>query len=194
MDLIIITILPVVTKDLHISPRFTPYNFLSRCKFSTLTTRQPMVEFLLTHVPTLSVTEERTQILLWFGKNRTQDFRTPPAGPGCCCAGFLLEDHSGDEHNNVWIKYHVEASLSLQPVKQYIITPMLLDVVLLDYIVSVLFLLFVWCPCMANNCCCCCCCLHIKSFSGLYSVLSNIRTGPTDADAFRGHRLTTQKG
>ena len=44
MDLII-TILPVVTKDLPISPRFTPYNFLSRCKFSTLTTRQPMVEF-----------------------------------------------------------------------------------------------------------------------------------------------------
>ena len=24
--------------------------------------------------------------------------------------------------------------------------------------------------------------------------LSNIRTGPTDANAFRGHRLTTQKG
>ena len=43
-------------------------------------------------------------------------------------------------------------------------------------------------------CCCCCCCLHIKSRSGLYSVLSNIRTGPTDADAFRGHRQTTQKG
>ena len=43
MDLII-TILPVVTKDLPISPRFTPYNFLSRYKFSTLTTRQPMVE------------------------------------------------------------------------------------------------------------------------------------------------------
>ena len=43
---------------------------------------------------------------------------------------------------------------------------------------------------------CCCCCLHIKSRSGLYSVLSSIRTGPTDADAFRGHRLTinTQKG
>ena len=41
MDLIII-ILPVVTKDLPVSPRFTPYDFLSRCKFSTLTTRQPM--------------------------------------------------------------------------------------------------------------------------------------------------------
>ena len=41
----IITILPVVTNDLPISPRFTPYNFLSRCKFSTLTTRQPMFNF-----------------------------------------------------------------------------------------------------------------------------------------------------
>ena len=47
----IITILPVVTKDLPISPRFTPYDFLSRCKFSTLTTRQPMVEFYLLTFP-----------------------------------------------------------------------------------------------------------------------------------------------
>ena len=40
------------------------------------------------------------------------------------------------------------------------------------------------------------CCLHIKSRSDLYSVPapSNIRTGPTDANALRGHRLTTQKG
>ena len=45
MDLII-TILPVVTKDLPIFPRFTPNDFLSRCEFSTLTTRQPMVEYL----------------------------------------------------------------------------------------------------------------------------------------------------
>ena len=50
MDLII-TILSVVTKDLPISPRFTPYTFLSRCKFSTLTTRQPMVEFYLLTFP-----------------------------------------------------------------------------------------------------------------------------------------------
>ena len=48
---LIITILPVVTKDLPISPRFTPYNFfLSRCKFSNLTTRQSMVEFLETDI------------------------------------------------------------------------------------------------------------------------------------------------
>ena len=40
----------------------------------------------------------------------------------------------------------------------------------------------------------CCCCLLFKSRSDLYSVPSNIRIGPTDANAFRGHRPTTQKG
>ena len=39
-----------------------------------------------------------------------------------------------------------------------------------------------------------CCCLHIKNHSDLYSVLCNIRTCSTDANAFRGHRLTIQKG
>ena len=34
----------------------------------------------------------------------------------------------------------------------------------------------------------------LKNRSDLYSVPSNIRTGPADANAFRGHRLTTQKG
>ena len=38
-----VAILPVDIKDLPISPRFTPYDFLSRCKFSTRTTRQLMV-------------------------------------------------------------------------------------------------------------------------------------------------------
>ena len=47
MGLNVIVILPVATKDLPSFPRFTPYDFLSRCKFSTLTTRQPMVEFYL---------------------------------------------------------------------------------------------------------------------------------------------------
>ena len=32
----------------------------------------------------------------------------------------------------------------------------------------------------------------LKKLSDLYSVPSNIRTGPTDANAFRGHRLTTR--
>ena len=87
MDLII-TILPVVTKDLPISPRFTPYNFLSRCKFSTLTTRQPMVEFYLLTFPRFPLRKKEHKS--YFGKNRTHDFRTSR------CAGYLL-DHSGDK-------------------------------------------------------------------------------------------------
>ena len=87
MDLII-TILPVVTKDLPISPRFTPYNFLSRCKFSTLTTRQPMVEFYLLTFPRFPL--RKKEYKSYFGKNRTHDFRISR------CAAYLL-DHSGDE-------------------------------------------------------------------------------------------------
>ena len=81
MDLII-TILLVVTKDLPISLRFTPYDFLSRCKFSTLTTRQPVVEFYLLTFPRFPLREEEHKSD--FGKNRTHDFRTSR------CAGYLL--------------------------------------------------------------------------------------------------------
>ena len=88
MDLII-TILPVVTKDLPISPRFMPYIFLSRCKFSTLTARQPMVEFYLLTFPRFPLRKKEHKF--YFGKNRTHDFRTTSR-----CAGYLL-DHSGDE-------------------------------------------------------------------------------------------------
>ena len=42
-----VTILAVFTKDLPISSQFTPYELLSRRKLSTLTIRQPMVEFYL---------------------------------------------------------------------------------------------------------------------------------------------------
>ena len=87
MDLII-TILPVVTKDLPISPRFTPYHFLSRCKFSTPTTRQPMVEFYLLTFPRFPLRKKEHKS--YFGKNRTHDFRTSR------CAAYLL-DYSGDE-------------------------------------------------------------------------------------------------
>ena len=89
MDLII-TILPVVTKDLPIFPRFTPYDFLSRCKFSTLTTRQPMIDFYLLTFPRFPLRKKEHKS--YFGKNRTHDFRTNR------CAGYLL-DHSGDEGN-----------------------------------------------------------------------------------------------
>ena len=100
MDLIV-TILPVVTKDLPISPRFTPYNFFSRCKFSTLTTRQPMVEFYLLTFPRFPLRKKEHKS--YFGKNRTHDFRTSR------CAGYVL-DHSGDEQlysTIVNFEYHV---------------------------------------------------------------------------------------
>ena len=85
---VIITILPVVvTKDLPISPRFTPYDFLSRCKFSNLKTRQPMVEFYLLTFPRFPLRKKEHKS--YFGKNRTHDFRTSR------CAGYLL-GHLGD--------------------------------------------------------------------------------------------------
>ena len=72
MDLI--TILPVVTKDLPISPRFTPDEFLSRCKFSTLTTLQLMVEFHLLTFSRFALRKKENKSC--FDKNRTHDFRT----------------------------------------------------------------------------------------------------------------------
>ena len=89
MDLII-TILPVVTKDLSISPLFTPYDFLSRCKFSTQLVSQPIIEFYLLTFPRFPLRKKEHES--YFGKNRTHDFRTSR------CAGYLLLlDHSGDE-------------------------------------------------------------------------------------------------
>ena len=74
--------------------------FLSRCKFSTLTTRQPMVEFYLLTLPRFPLRKKEHKS--YFGKNRTHDFRTNR------CADYLL-DHSGDEG------YH-EGSSHLSPV------------------------------------------------------------------------------
>ena len=61
--------------------------FLSRCKFSTLTTRQPMVEFYLLTFPRFPLRKKEHKS--YFGNNRTHDFRTSR------CAAYLL-DHSGD--------------------------------------------------------------------------------------------------
>ena len=82
--LLVVTI--VVTKDLPISPRFTPYDFLSRYKVSTITTRQPMVEFYFLTFPRFPLRKKEHKS--YFGKNRTHEFRTSR------CAGCLL-DHSG---------------------------------------------------------------------------------------------------
>ena len=62
--------------------------FLSRCKFSTLTTRQPMVEFYLLTFPRFPLRKKEHKS--YIGKNRTHDFRTSR------CAAYLL-NHSGDE-------------------------------------------------------------------------------------------------
>ena len=55
--------------------------FLSRCKFSTLTTRQPMVEFYLLTFPRFPLRKKEHKSC--FGKNRTHDFRTSR------CADYL---------------------------------------------------------------------------------------------------------
>ena len=48
--------------------------FLSRCKFSTLTTRQAMVEFYLLTFPRFP--SRKKEHKSYFGKNRTHEFRT----------------------------------------------------------------------------------------------------------------------
>ena len=90
---LIITILPVVTKDLPISPRF----ILSRCKFSNLLTCQLiMVEFYFLTFPRFPLRKKEHQS--YFGKNRTHNFRTSR------CVGYiLLIDHSGDDANTYGI-------------------------------------------------------------------------------------------
>ena len=85
--------------------------FLSRCKFSTLTTRQPMVEFYLLTFPRFPLRKKEHKS--YFGKNRTHDFRTNRY------AAYLL-DHSGDElcmyacmyvcmYACIFIKLHITA-------------------------------------------------------------------------------------
>ena len=56
--------------------------------FSTLTTRQLMVEFYLLTFPRFPLRKKEHKF--YFGKNRTHDFRASR------CAGYLL-GHSGDE-------------------------------------------------------------------------------------------------
>ena len=56
--------------------------FLSRCKFSTLTTRQPMVEFYLLTFPRFPLRKKEHKF--YFDKNRTHDFRTSR------CVAYLL--------------------------------------------------------------------------------------------------------
>ena len=83
---------------------------LSRCKFSTLTTRQPMVEFYLVTFPRFP--SRKKEHKSYFGKKRTHDFRTSR------CADNLL-DHLGDEGSRiakrlfVLFRFFVSSSSSL---------------------------------------------------------------------------------
>ena len=94
--------------------------FLSRCKFSTLTTRQPMVEFYLLTFPRFPLRKKEHKY--YFGKNRTHDFRTSR------CAAYLL-DHSGDEQllrpdNGVYSDwFEVEQGLP----QIYVLSPLLFN-------------------------------------------------------------------
>ena len=103
MDLII-AILPVVTKDIPISPRFTPSDFLSRCKFSNFTTR----EFYLLTFPRFPLRKKEHKS--YSGMNRTHDFRTSR------CAGYQL-DHSGDNIGNTQKSRGRKAILILQNIR-----------------------------------------------------------------------------
>ena len=88
MDLII-TILPVVTKDFPIAHRFTPHELLSQSKSSTLTT-QVVIGFYLLTLSRFPL--RKKDYKSFFNKNRTHDFRTSR------CAGYLI-DHLGDKGN-----------------------------------------------------------------------------------------------
>ena len=71
--------------------------FYQRCKLSTLTTRQPMVEFYLLTLSRFPLRKKEHKS--YFGKNRTRDFCTSR------CAGYLL-DHSGDTTVVILINGH----------------------------------------------------------------------------------------
>ena len=82
-------------------------SFLSRCKFSTLTTRQPMVEFYLLTFPRFPLRKKEHKS--YFGKNRTHDFRTSR------CAAYLL-DHSGDDYvEDIYIRALSDPVSTLNP-------------------------------------------------------------------------------
>ena len=55
-------ILPVITDDLYISPRFTPYEFYRDASSALSQLINHWLSF--THVPTLSATDARIKILL----------------------------------------------------------------------------------------------------------------------------------
>ena len=84
-------------------PRFTPYDFLSRCMFSTLATRQPMVEFYLLTFPRFPLRKKEHKS--YFGKNRTHDFRTSR------CAGYYYTRPLGRRESILYSGYTITTSI-----------------------------------------------------------------------------------
>ena len=80
--------LSLLSKDLPISPRFSSYKFLSRCKFSTLTVRHVIVGFYL-----LLRYGSQIQIAIFTRKTRTHD----SAQLLVWHTWLYLLDHSGDD-------------------------------------------------------------------------------------------------
>ena len=190
MDLII-TILPVVTKDLPISPRFTPYNFFIAMQVQhSYNSSRSLAGFYLLTFPCFPLRKKEHKS--YFGKNRTHDFRTSR------CAAYLL-DHSGDEPLHGIIHYFqlslvrrlVFCSNSSRLIRSIIlhstqintdtatdyISPRTSPAMGLSYRVPVSTTLqdFVSSERSSNvlyccSPCCCCCCLHIKNRSDLYPV------------------------
>ena len=77
---------------------------LSRYMFSTLTTRQPMVELYLLTFPRFPLRKKEHKS--YFGTNRTHDFRTSR------CAAYLL-DHSGDDTHLKSLLFVIVFSIAL---------------------------------------------------------------------------------
>ena len=86
-----ITIPPVVTKDLPISPRFTPYEFYRDVSSALLQLVNQRLNFTYSHANVIRYGRKNTTS---GDKDRTHDFRTTSR-----CAVYLL-DHSGDE---IWM-------------------------------------------------------------------------------------------
>ena len=84
----IITILPVVTKDLPVSPGSRLTIFCRDASSTLLQLVNQWLNFYLLTFPRFPLRKKGHKS--YFGKNRTHDFRTSR------CAGYLL-DHSGDD-------------------------------------------------------------------------------------------------
>ena len=88
-NVVVVTILAVVTKDLPISPRFSPYEFYRDASSTHLQLVNQWLNFIYSRSRAFFRYGRQNKNPA-FDKNRTRDFRTSR------CTGYLL-DHSGDK-------------------------------------------------------------------------------------------------